>query len=161
MALSKIERLRYGDTNQNYFWISDLQPKMVMHPYSKEMIGTDLSQYIDSDGTRIFLEFIQVASGKNEGFLNHTWHTKYSDQKVVSKLSYVKRFEPWGWIVGTGVFLDDVQRKTKEISNIDTPTSGTHTNHHQCFLHCDRTVLPPSAPLLESLRPLLLTKAIS
>ncbi len=117
MALSEIETLRYGDTNQNYFWICDLHPKMVMHPYSKEMIGTDLSQYKDSDGKQIFLEFIRVASDKNDGFLNHTWHTKYSDEKVVAKLSYVKKFEPWGWIVGTGVFLDDVQRKTREVSN--------------------------------------------
>ena len=116
MALSEIEMLRYGDTNQNYFWICDLQPKMVMHPYSKEMIGTDLSQYKDSNGKQIFLEFIRAAANENDGFLNHTWHTKYSDEKVVAKLSHVKKFESWGWIVGTGVFLDDVERKTKEIS---------------------------------------------
>lgn len=116
-AMSEIEKLRYGDTGQNYFWIMDLQPKMVMHPYSREMIGTDLSQYQDSDGRYVFLEFIKVASASKDGFLSHTWHTKYNDQKVVSKLSHVQEFAPWGWIVGTGVFLDDVQEKARGFSN--------------------------------------------
>jgi len=116
-ALAEIERLRYGDTNQNYFWVCDLQPKMVMHPYSKELIGKDLRQYKDSHGKRIFLEFIRATSANQDGYLFHTWHTKYSDKKVVSKLSYVKKHQPWGWIVGTGVFLDDVQLKTEEISD--------------------------------------------
>ena len=122
-AMSEIEKLRYGDTGQNYFWIMDLQPKMVMHPYSREMTGTDLRQYKDSSGKHIFLEFIQLACGTNDGFLYHTWHTKYGDQELVSKLSHVKKFEPWGWIVGTGVFLDDVQKKMKKISNRLTLTA--------------------------------------
>ena len=116
-ALAEIAKLRYGDTHQNYFWIADFHPRMVMHPYSKELIGKDLSKYADLDGKPIFLEFIDLVQNQDSGFLYHTWHEKYTDQGTVSKLSYVKKFEPWGWIVGTGVFLDDVQEKTEKISD--------------------------------------------
>ncbi|BHH83075.1 DUF294 nucleotidyltransferase-like domain-containing protein [Desulforhopalus sp. 52FAK] len=114
-AQKEIESLRYGDTKQDYFWICDLQPKMVMHPYSKEMIGADLSEYEDSSGTRIFLKFIEIVTSQQSGFLYHTWHTKYHEESIAPKLTYVTTFEPWGWIIGTGVYLDDVQRKTDEI----------------------------------------------
>lgn len=115
-ALAEIEGLRYGPSGEDYFWVCDMQPRMIMHPYSVEMVGADLSEYTDSLGQRIFVEFIKAASDQRQGFLYHSWHTKYQDQRTVQKLSHVRRFEPWGWIVGTGVFLDDVQKKTAEIS---------------------------------------------
>ncbi len=116
-AIFEIQHLRYGDSHQDYFWITDLQPLMVMHPYSPELNGTDVSQYMDSSGKRVFFEMKELADEKGSGFLDYFWYAKYETLTNVSKLSYVKKFSPWGWIVGTGIFLEDVQEKIKLITN--------------------------------------------
>jgi len=115
-SIVEIEHLRYGDEFRDYFWISDMSPKLVMHPYSKELIGTDLSGYEDSNGKRVFMEIIETAS-EGGGFIDYIWNKKYSTEQDVPKLSYVKFFEPWDWVVGTGVFLDDVEMKTAQITS--------------------------------------------
>ncbi len=115
-AIAEIEHLRYGDEFRDYFWISDMSPKLVMHPYSKELIGTDLSSYEDSTGKRLFMEIIETVSAEESGFIDYVWSKKYETSQEVPKLSYVKKFEPWGWVVGTGVYLDDVRQKTEEIT---------------------------------------------
>ncbi len=115
-AKEDLEQLRYGGEGQDYFWISDLHPRLVMHPYSKELIGTDLTQFEDAGGKRLFMEIKEVLSGADSGFIDYIWHRKYTEVLDVPKLSYVRKFEPWGWVVGTGVFLDDVERKTVELT---------------------------------------------
>ena len=115
-AIAEIEHLRYGDESRDYFWISDMSPKLVMHPYSKELVGTDLSSYEDSTGKRLFMEIIKTVSDQQSGFIDYIWSKKYEASQEVPKLSYVKKFEPWGWVVGTGVYLDDVEEKTEQIT---------------------------------------------
>ncbi len=116
-AIDEIEHLRYGDDNKDYFWITDMHPRLVMHPYSKELIGRDLSQYEDAEGKRIFQEIKRVASEGEDGFIDYTWKKRDTDVYDVPKLSYVKKFEPWGWVVGTGVYLDDIKIKIDKITN--------------------------------------------
>ena len=115
-AIAEIEHLRYGDEFRDYFWISDLSPRLVMHPYSKELIGTDLSGYTDSNGKRIFMEIIETVAKSDSGFIDYIWKKKYTTEQDAPKLSYVKKFEPWDWVVGTGIFLDDVKVKTEQIT---------------------------------------------
>ncbi len=116
-AISEIEHLRYGEKHKDYFWITDLHPRMVMHPYSPELNTKDVSHYKDSGGKYIFVEMKELADRNGSGFLDYFWHSKYDTQINAPKLSYVKKFEPWGWIIGTGVYLDDVQVRIKEITN--------------------------------------------
>ena len=115
-AMEEIEHLRYGTEGRDYFWISDMQPKLLMHPYSKELIGSDLSEYTDAGGKRVFMEIKAAVSDKPSGFIDYIWNKKYMTERDVPKLSYVRKFDPWGWVVGTGVFLDDVERRTAEIT---------------------------------------------
>lgn len=115
-AIDEIEHLRYGSEFRDYFWISDMQPQLVVHPYSKDLIGGDLSNYEDAGGKKIFMEFIEAVSETDSGYVEYIWHRKYDKEMIVPKLAYVKKFEPWGWVVGTGVFLDDVEEKTREIT---------------------------------------------
>ena len=115
-ALAEIEHLRYGEGFRDYFWISDMQPKLIMHPYSKELIGDDLSTYEDAAGKRVFMEIKKAVSDRKSSFIDYIWSRKYEAEQDVPKLSYVKRFEPWDWVVGTGVYLDDVRQKTEEIT---------------------------------------------
>ncbi|HBT99513.1 MAG: Methyl-accepting chemotaxis protein 4 [Thermotoga petrophila] len=106
LAKSLIGKIRYDDNN--YFWINDTYPRMVFHPTKPELNGQDLSNYKDPNGVYLFNEMVKVAKEKGEGFVSYSWPKAGSD-KPEPKVSYVKLFEPWGWIVGTGIYVDDVK----------------------------------------------------
>jgi methyl-accepting chemotaxis protein len=114
-AKQAIAQLRYGPKGQDYFWINDMGPTMVMHPIKPELNGKDLSGSKDPNGKKLFVEFVNACRDKGEGFVDYMWPLPGHDDPV-PKLSYVKLFEPWGWVVGTGIYLDDVDQavKTKE-----------------------------------------------
>jgi methyl-accepting chemotaxis protein len=104
-ALVEISNLRYhGD---NYFWINDLAPKMVMHPIRADLNGKDLSGIKDPNGKAIFVAFADMARAHGAGFVDYMW-PKPGSTVPVEKLSYVALFKPWGWIIGTGVYNDDL-----------------------------------------------------
>jgi len=105
-AAGVLEQARYGEGG--YFWINDLSPRMVMHPYSKELVGKDLSDYRDPEGKRLFMEMVKVVKTQGEGFVDYQWNKK-GDAKQYPKISFVKGFAPWGWIIGSGIYVDDVE----------------------------------------------------
>lgn len=109
MAIQQIRELRYGDDNKDYFWITDLQPNMIMHPYRPDLEGQDLAYYADLNGKRLFMEFVDKVSLEGSGYVPYLWQWKDNPDQIVPKLSYVTLFEPWGWIIGTGVYLDDIR----------------------------------------------------
>ncbi|HKJ65113.1 MAG TPA: cache domain-containing protein, partial [Desulfopila sp.] len=115
-ALSLMATLRYGEHNRDYFWVTDSTPMLIMHPYSQELIGKDLSSFTDKNGKKLFLEIKDIAARQSSGFVDYSWNKKYTEEMTVPKLSFVKHFQPWDWVVGTGVFLDDVEQRTAEIS---------------------------------------------
>ena len=104
-ALDILRTMRYE--NSNYFWINDMHPTMVMHPMKPELNGKDLSNLKDPTGKTVFVEFAKAARAPDGGFVFYQW-PKPGNSKPVAKLSYVKCFEPWGWVIGTGVYIQDV-----------------------------------------------------
>ena len=104
-ATAEIKSLRYDKVE--YFWINDMTPKMVMHPIKPELDGKDLSGMKDPAGNALFLGFVDVVKKQGAGFYGYLWPKPGFDQPV-GKISYVKGFAPWGWIIGTGIYLDDV-----------------------------------------------------
>lgn len=111
MAASKIEKIRYGKENKDYFWIIDMHPTMIMHPYRSELKHTDLSEYEDPNGIKLFVKAVEAVDEKGEGFIDYMWQWKDDSTRIVPKLSYVRGYEPWGWIVGTGIYLEDVKEE--------------------------------------------------
>ncbi|HSH70383.1 MAG TPA: methyl-accepting chemotaxis protein, partial [Deferrisomatales bacterium] len=106
-AKKLVASFRYGPDGKDYFWINDSRPYMVMHPYKPALDGTDLSGFKDPNGKFLFVEFARVCQAAGEGFVDYLW-PKYGQDEPVAKLSFVKRFDPWDWIIGTGVYVDDV-----------------------------------------------------
>jgi len=104
-AMAEIKGLRYDKVE--YFWINDMTPKMVMHPIKPELDGKDLGEMKDPAGNRLFIGFVDVVKSQGAGFYSYLW-PKPGHEQPVSKISYVKGFAPWGWIIGTGIYLDDV-----------------------------------------------------
>ncbi|MFO7853403.1 MAG: DUF294 nucleotidyltransferase-like domain-containing protein [Bacteroidota bacterium] len=115
LAAERIGKMRYGDDRKDYFWITDMRPYMVMHPYRKELNGKDLSDYTDPDGKKLFVQSVEVVEEKGEGFIDYKWQWKDDTTMIVPKLSYVKGFEEWQWIIGTGIYLEDVKQEIKLI----------------------------------------------
>ncbi|WP_409319262.1 methyl-accepting chemotaxis protein [Pseudomonas sp. KCJK9016] len=105
-ALTAIRGLRYDQND--YFWINDLTPVMVMHPTNPKLEGQNLSAIRDPDGFAVFNEMVAIAKTKGAGMVDYRW-PKPGASEPVAKTSYVKLFEPWGWVLGSGVYVDDVQ----------------------------------------------------
>ncbi|ADU61368.1 MAG: EAL domain-containing protein [Pseudodesulfovibrio sp.] len=111
MGKELLRAMRYGPEGKDYFWINDDTPRMIMHPYRPEMEGQDLSDYKDPQGKPIFLEFIRAAGDPEGGFVDYSWQWKDQPDIIARKVSYVREFQPWGWIVGTGIYIDDVMQE--------------------------------------------------
>ncbi len=118
LATERIRRMRYGHHMKDYFWINDLTPRMILHPYRPDLEGTNLSDYEDPDGERLFVESVQIAESKEtHGFIDYLWQLRDNPDHVVDKLSHVRLFKPWGWIIGTGTYLDELARESRLLKN--------------------------------------------
>ena len=95
----------YADGSREYVWINDLEPRMVMHPTSPGMEGDYLGDYTDPAGNRLFAEAVEVVEADGAGFVAYQWPMPGRDEPV-DKSSYVELYEPWGWVVGSGVYVD-------------------------------------------------------
>ena len=114
-AINLISSLRYGPENKDYFWINDMHPTMVMHPYKPQLDGKDLSESKDPNGKKLFVEFVNVCREKGEGFVDYHW-PKYGAEEPQPKLSFVKLFKPWDWIIGSGLYLEVAEERLKSDS---------------------------------------------
>ena len=113
IVIDNIKEIRYGNENKDYFWINDYRPYMIMHPYLPEMDSTDLSTFKDPDGTYLFNQMVELVIRNEHGFLNYKWQLKNDTSQILPKISYVKAFKPWDWIIGTGMYISDVESEMK------------------------------------------------
>ncbi len=108
-AIRHIRNFRYGTDKSNYFWINDLAHRLIVHPYRPDMEGTDNSSFQDPEGKHIFVEFVKIAQTQEAGYVQYMWQWLDNPDKIVPKLSYIQLFKPWGWVIGTGVYLHEVK----------------------------------------------------
>ena len=108
-AAARISAMRYG--RDDYFWINDMHPRMVMHPMRPELNGTDLTDNKDPNGKRLFMEFVDTVKRQSAGVVAYDW-PKPGATTPQPKMSYVAGFAPWNWVVGTGVYIDDLEQQT-------------------------------------------------
>lgn len=115
LAISAISNIRYGEELKDYFWITDRHPRMIVHPYRPDLNGTDLTDFKDSAGKRVFVEFVRAVSATGESYVDYMWQWNDDSTRVVPKLSYVRLFEPWGWVIGTGIYIEDVKTEIRKL----------------------------------------------
>ncbi|MCX8125161.1 MAG: cache domain-containing protein, partial [Spirochaetes bacterium] len=108
-AISIIKAVRYGPDRKDYLWINDFQPVMIMHPFRSDLDGKDISGVSDPNGVHLFVEMVKVCNEKGEGFVDYMWQYKDQANKIVPKISFVKAYKPWGWIIGTGIYVEDIR----------------------------------------------------
>lgn len=121
-AVKEIELLRYGPEKKDYFWITDTIPVMVMHPYRKDLNNKNVASFTDPDGKKLFSEFTKAIKEGGSGYVDYKWQWKDDPYNIVSKRSYVVLYNSWGWIIGTGVYIEDVKNEistlTRYITNV-------------------------------------------
>ena len=116
-ALEAVKALRYDGSN--YFWIQDQTPSMVMHPIKPALDGQDLRTFKDGNGKAFFIEMAQKVKSKGEGFVDYVWPLP-GEESPTDKISYVKEFKPWGWTVGSGIYLTNLEKEFAHLRNVIT-----------------------------------------
>ncbi len=117
VAANQIEQMRYGVDRKDYFWIIDYSPKMIMHPYLQELNNTNLEDFKDSHEKKLFVDAVKLVKEDEEGFIDYYWQWKDDNTRVVPKLSFVKGFEQWEWLIGTGIYLEDVEQEIASLKS--------------------------------------------
>lgn len=120
-AKAILEKLDYG--SDGYFFLYDLQGKNLMHPRQPELVGRNLWELRDQSGNATIQKLIAKAKSGG-GFVRYMWE-KPSTGKVAPKLGYVVVLDHWGWMLGTGIYLDDVDNA---LTAIDSQISGNIKN---------------------------------
>lgn len=108
-ALARTATLRYG--NNDYFFILDMNARMLMQPISVEIVGKSMLERKDASGKLAWAEMVDVVRRESSGFVDFMWPKPGSDVPS-PKLAYVVGFTPWGWVVSTGVYVDDLDAQT-------------------------------------------------
>lgn len=118
-ALEIIEPMRYGKGSSEYLFIIGLSGEMIMHPVDKTLKGKNLSGLKDNTGKLFIQEMIQKCKKDGFGFVEYNWKRPGSPEPK-PKISYFKTIPEWGWLVGTGIYIDDIDEiiaeKQKEIN---------------------------------------------
>ncbi|MCP4344220.1 MAG: chemotaxis protein [Desulfobacterales bacterium] len=111
-----IRSLRYE--KNEYFWINDTRPFMLMHPIkTKELEGEDVSDLTDEKGKKLIMEMVDICKKQGAGFVRYYW-SKTEESEPEPKVSYVKLFPAWGWIIGSGIYIDDITRYINQLAVI-------------------------------------------
>ena len=129
LAIDAVRGMRYDQSE--YFWINDLgkpAPRMIMHPTVPALDGqvldaqrfnkaTSKQAGVDGptqplDGKNLFVTFVEVAEAAGQGYVAYLWPRPKNgggvSEELYPKLSFVQKFEPWGWVIGSGIYSDDV-----------------------------------------------------
>lgn len=126
------ERLRvmhYGRENRDYFWIHDLGTSyMIMHPYRPDLEGQNVYDLQDVSGKYLTREFNAMARQPDGGYVEYLWQWHDDPDRIMPKIAYVHRIEPWGWVVGTGIYVEELRQE------IATLTTEVHRNTAFIFL---------------------------
>jgi len=106
-ALQALEAIRYNGSD--YLWVNDLDTVVLMHPIAKKLVGAKQDKFQDSRGRYLYVEVVDIAKKQGSGLLTYHWPKPGSDEPI-EKVSYVELFKPWGWVLGTGLYVDDVRQ---------------------------------------------------
>ena len=106
LAIRMVNDARYS--GQEYFWINDMEVRLITHPFRVDLNGRDVSGIMDPEGNPLFVRFVEIVKRDGAGFHNYLW-PKPGLEKPVEKTSYVAGFAPWGWVIGSGMYVDDLR----------------------------------------------------
>ncbi len=116
-AQEQLEQTMYGERDQDYFWIKSDEPVMLMHPFAPELEGENVYDLQNEEGNYFIREMLEAVENNGEGFVEYFWQYYGDEDRSEPKLSYVWHFENWNWIVGTGIYIHDIEQSLREMRN--------------------------------------------
>lgn len=112
-ALEALNSLRYDDNN--YFWVVDQNVQIVMHPIKPDLNGENANSFQDASGKYYWREMVSLSQNSTQsGYLDYQWLTP--NQELQDKISYIKLFPEWNWIIGSGLLVSDIQETFYELA---------------------------------------------
>ncbi len=124
-----IRKMRYRDDQSGYFWIDDTEYTLIMHPVLAENEGANRYTLEDQNGVMIIQEIVKACQTAEKGGFNQFYFTKADGVTVAPKIAYSEIFEPWGWIVSTGNYIDDMNIEKAEMrAYLDKQYKGVLTS---------------------------------
>ncbi len=112
-ALVALDNLRYS--GKEYYFTIDRQGMMIQHPFAKKLVDTNVLSMTDPNGVKLFSEMIRLTQNSDSALVNYMWNKPDADAPS-PKMSVVKRFGEWGWIVGTGIYVDDIAAQKQQFT---------------------------------------------
>ena len=129
-----IRTMRYRDDQSGYFWIDDTDYTLIMHPILTENEGANRYELEDQNGVMIIQEIMKSCQSAEKGGYNEFYFTKSDGVTVAPKIAYSEMFEPWGWAVSTGNYIDDMNAEKADMQNVlDKEYSGVLTRVNIIF----------------------------
>lgn len=161
-AIDEIEAMRF-DNRTGYIWVNDTTlpyPKMIMHPTVPALNGNYLTDpkfnCAMGKNQNLFQAAVEVSTASGSGFVNYIWPKPNANglSQDVKKLSYVYHFKPWGWVLGTGIYLDDAQNDVVNgiLENLKTLKYNNGQGYfwvNDMELPYPRMVMHPTVPSLD------------
>ncbi|MBF0459083.1 MAG: cache domain-containing protein [Nitrospirae bacterium] len=108
LALEATKKIRYG--NNDYFFIYNREMVAISHP-DPAFMGKDLSNFQDIKGNYVIRGLMAVATSKDSGGFYDYWWKRLDDPRPVQKLGYSVYYPKWDWMIGTGVYVDDIEKE--------------------------------------------------
>ena len=115
-----IRNYRYGPEKKDYFWINDLQGKMLMYPGLPDLEGKNVSNFRDAEGMQVFVEMVKTSLAKGQGALNYLW-AENEGEAPEPKTAFVRLLKSWGWVIGTGLYLETIEAYEMAVEPGDLP----------------------------------------
>jgi len=112
-AIKVIDKMRWGVDGTNYFWIQSMNGHIVHHPLSKHLNGKPHGDIKDPDGVPLFVKMERLAKKDGDGFVDYKW-PKPGFTKPQDKISYIKLFTPWNWVIGAGIYLESTEKEAQQ-----------------------------------------------
>ncbi len=116
-AAEIVRAMRYRDDDSGYFWIDDKEYTLIMHPILPEQEGNNRYELEDQNGIMIIQEIMKVCQSADKGGYNEFYFTKADGVTVAPKVAYSGYFEPWGWAVSTGNYVDDMEAQMQAVKD--------------------------------------------
>ena len=106
-ALDAIRQTRYADGGTGYFTVMNHDPVILMHPFHPEMVGKNVGDYKDPNGVALYHDTVAIVTRDGGGFVSYSF-SKPGMSGLFPKISYAAEYAPWGWILQTGAYFDDI-----------------------------------------------------
>jgi len=115
LSIEQIDQLRYGNEKKDYFWAIDIDGMFVIHPYRPDLIGKHYNEVSDPAEKKLIIEMIEIVRKNGHGYVEYMWQRLDNTSLIVPKISYIKKTEPRGWLIGTGIYVYDVKEEVGKI----------------------------------------------